>query len=136
MPSDGIASETLIPLRWLDAVGRRNKAALLALSQPEIAIHGPRGTAVGHEVLGRWFEGTVVRVVPLAVFSQGSNYLVHHKMEWLNEDGTVKGTAVNASVFEVVDGLVASYARDDEDAALERHGFNENDLIWSAEGAA
>jgi hypothetical protein len=110
-------------LDWLSAVTARDKERLIALSDAEIGIHGPRGIARGVDVLERWFDTTHLRIVPREAYRDGDRVLVVHDMEWLDAEGGVSGTLRNASVFTIVDGLVGDYQRDDEPEALPRHGF-------------
>ena len=112
-----------VALNWLGAITARDKQALIASSDADIAIHGPRGPARGTDVLERWFETTPLRVTPREAYLEKDGVLVVHDMDWLDAEGGVTTSLRNASIFVVRNGLVCDYQRDDEPEALPRHGF-------------
>lgn len=110
-------------LNWLAAVTARDKEGLIALSDADIAINGTRGKALGVDVLGQWLEATHLKVMPREAYLDAQRIMVVHDMEWLDAEGNIAGSLRNASLFEVQNGLVTAYERDDEPDALPRHGF-------------
>jgi hypothetical protein len=128
-----------VALAWLDAVDRRDRDTLMALSDPQIEIIGPRGTNIGRDTLGIWFDRVALKVRPEAAYGAGDRVIVLHQAEWHDPgDGSLVGEADAASIFRVAAGRVSAYERDDDrDGILERHGFGEADaLVLPAGGPA
>lgn len=116
---------------WQDAVNARQAERVLALSDPEIEIVGPRGTARGHEVLRQWLDHARVSLRPLRTFARGQVVVVAQHGVWRSpETDEPMGEAEVASVFHVRGGRVTSYARHDALAdALEAGGLAEGDEV-------
>src|SRR5262249_61507326 len=57
--------------RWLDAANRQDADALLALSDPDIEVVGPRGSARGHQALREWLARAGLAVETRRAFSPG-----------------------------------------------------------------
>ncbi|MGV3526337.1 MAG: nuclear transport factor 2 family protein [Candidatus Sericytochromatia bacterium] len=115
---------------WIEAVNTGDLSRLLALSDPEIVLEGPRGPAQGHAVLGEWLARARVRFETLQVFSQSEQadgwVVLEQRARWFDPSGSVAtGPAQQlASAFEVQQGRVLRVLRVPElDVALKRAGF-------------
>jgi hypothetical protein len=114
MSIDPSAPPTAVVARWQDALNGRDHAEVLALSDGGIEILGPRGTAVGIDVLRRWLEGTSVQLRPFRTFARGARVVVAQRGIWTDPtSGEIIGRSDVASAFEVKDGRVSRYARFD-----------------------
>jgi hypothetical protein len=113
---------------WQEAANEGDIERLLALSDPEIALVGPRGTAHGHEALREWVRRAGLRLTTLRVFARGEVVVAEQRGVWRSaETGEVVGEASVASCFWVVEGRVARVARYDMRAGR---------VKWSEKGAA
>ena len=106
---------------------------MLALSDPAIEIVGPRGIAVGIEVLKGWLEGTNVQLRPFRTFARGGRVVVEEHGIWSDPaSGQIIGRSDVASAFEVRDGRVARYERFEEvQEALTSSGLSGDDELAS-----
>lgn len=120
-------SSLSIALAWLDAVNARDTERLLELSDPEIEIVGPRGTARGHQILREWTRHTWLELETLRTFEKGNAVVVRQHTIWRNaETGDVIGERETASQFRIADGRVTFYARRDSlEEALTGAGLTE-----------
>ncbi len=118
-----MSADLSVALDWLDAIARRDRDRLLALSSADIVLHGPRGAAKGHEALARWFEAVQFRAVPKTAYARDRRLLVLHASQWRDADGAPAGTAESASVFTVAGGKVVGYHRNDRPDPLRQEGF-------------
>jgi hypothetical protein len=116
---------------WQEAANAGEIERLLALSDPEIALVGPRGTAHGHDVLREWVERAGLRLTTLRLFARGEVVVAAQHGVWRSaETGEVVGEADVASYFRVVDGRVARVARFDSlEAALGDGGLGVGDEV-------
>lgn len=114
---------------WQAAVNARDEDRLLALSDPEIEIVGPRGVARGHDVLRQWLAHAGLNFESKREFARGGDVVVEQYGVWRSvETGEVVGEADVASVFHVAGGRLARYARfDTVDEALEAAGLTRDD---------
>lgn len=115
---------------WQDALNRQDADALLALSDPNIEIIGPRGSAFGREVLRAWLERAGLKLTTLHVFARDEHVVIAQQGVWQSaETGGLPSQANVASHFVVIDRHVTSYARfDDLVVALKAAGLTEADL--------
>ncbi len=111
--------------RWQDAANRQDLALLLELSDPQIEIVGPRGTAQGHEVLAEWVRRAGAQFTIQRIFARADRVVAVQQGVWRSpETGAVIGEAQVASSFRVERGRIARVARYDaleqtlEDAGL------------------
>ena len=112
---------------WQDAVNHHDLVALLQISDPEIELVGPRGTASGHAVLAEWLDRAGLRIEPMRVFERGAAVVVEQHGTW-RADGNVIGEATIASRFRVDNQQVTVFQRyDDLGTALEDAGLTEDD---------
>ena len=118
-------------LTWLDAVNRQDSAQLVAVSDPQIEIVGPRGAAYGHDVLCAWLSRAGVRLATQRMFARDTVVVVAHHGVWQSAaTGGQPSEADVTSVFRVQQGQVVHYARYDSlYEALTKAGLSEADQI-------
>lgn len=117
--------------RWLDAANRQDVETLLALSDPDIEIVGPRGSARGHQFLRDWLARAGLNLETRRAFARGDSIVLAQRGVWrAPESGAIVGEADVASVFRVSGGRVVRYARHDELAvALRDAAMDESDEV-------
>ena len=116
---------------WLAAVNAADADAVLALSAPDVAMVGPRGTANGHDVLRGWLQHAGASFETRATFARGDAVVVAQRGLWRTPDG--ESTVDVATRFRVAAGLVAELQRyDDLAAALHAAGLTRADETTSA----
>jgi len=115
---------------WLTAVNAANAQALLALSAPDIALIGPRGTATAHDALRTWLQHAGATFAPLATYARGDAVVVAQRGVGRGpQTGGVESAVEVATGFRVTAGLVVELQRyEDLDAALESAGLTRADL--------
>lgn len=120
---------------WQEAANEGDIERLLGLSDPEIALVGPRGTAHGHGVLREWMERAGLRLTTRRLFARGEVVVAEQRGVWRSaESGEVVGEAGVASCFRVVGGVVARVARFDRlEVALEDGGIGVGDEVGGEE---
>lgn len=99
---------------WIDAANQQHVPALLALSDAQIEIVGPRGSAYGHAVLADWVKRAGVRFTTLRTFAKAHQVVVMHHGVWQStESGEIIGEADVATAFRVHAQRVSRVARYD-----------------------
>ncbi len=116
---------------WQAAANAQDADRLLALSDANIEIVGPRGAAHGHQVLRDWLSRAGLSLTTSRTFTRGDAVVMAQHGVWRSaEMGEVQGEADIASSFRVVSGHVTHYARyDDLETALARAGLVQADDI-------
>jgi hypothetical protein len=116
---------------WLAALNNRDDERVLRLSDADIEIVGPRGSARGYTVLGQWLKNTRLTLASHRMFADGDAVVVAQHGIWRSiEDDEFIGEADVASRFVVRNGHVALYARyDNLEEALSAAGLSEGDEI-------
>lgn len=121
---------------WLAALNTADAATLLAVSAPDIALIGPRGTATGHGALRTWLQHAGATFTTLATYARGDAVVVAQRGVWRGpQTGGVESAVEVATRFRVAAGLVAELQRyDGLDAALEAAGLTPADLSATDDG--
>jgi ketosteroid isomerase-like protein len=116
---------------WQEAANAGDVERVLALSDPEIALVGPRGTARGHGVLREWLGRAGLRLTTRRLFARDGVVVAAQRGVWRSmETGEVVGEADVASCFRVADGRVVEAGRyDDLEVALGVGGLGEGDEV-------
>jgi hypothetical protein len=110
-------------IAWHDAVNEGDVERLVALSHPDVAVGGPRGSAHGAQILREWEDRANIRLEPGRTFGEASTVVVEQGAEW--QSTVPGGVQTVASVFVVSDGLVASVVRHpDLASALQAANFD------------
>jgi hypothetical protein len=91
---------------WHDAVNRGDANALVALSDDEIEIGGPRGSARGSAVLRDWIGRAGIRLEPRRWFASPAELVVEQVATWRGPDGAVTDPQFIASSFTVENASV------------------------------
>jgi hypothetical protein len=126
-----IQTPVTIVQAWQAAANAADADTLLSLSDEQIEIIGPRGSAYGHDILRQWLARAGLTVEPKRVFARDNAVVVEQHGVWHNVDtGETMGEADLASSFRVTDGRVSRYARFETlDAALADVGLSESDVV-------
>jgi hypothetical protein len=116
---------------WQQAANAQDSARLLALSDPNIEIAGPRGSGFGHQLLRDWLDRAGLTLTTLRAFARGNTVVFAQHATWrAAESGEVAGERHLASRFDVEGGRVARFARyDDLDEALASAGLSDANVI-------
>ena len=114
---------------WIDAANRQDGDGLVALSDADIEIVGPRGAVRGAAVLRDWLTRAGLTLENERTFARDGAVVVEQHGVWRSaETGEFVGEANVASRFEVADGRVTAFERyDDLNAALADAGLKESD---------
>lgn len=115
--------------QWQDAVNRQNIPALLVVSDAQIELVGPRGTARGHETLADWVQHAGLRLITLRAFARADAVVFAQHGEWRSpETGAIIGEAAVASFFTLHQQRIARIARYDTlDEALQAAQLTSDD---------
>jgi ketosteroid isomerase-like protein len=110
---------------------------VLALSDPDVAIHGPRGTSHGRAVLRAWLAHAGARFETRVLYAaHGAVVAAQHGVWRDTQSGAVVGEADVATRFRVADGQVVELQRyDDLAAALEDASLSAADLCPFTSGS-
>ena len=124
-------SPVAIVQAWQDAANSGNIDRLIALSDPDIKIAGPRGSGHGHQLLRDWLGRAGPRLETRRVFARGDAVVVLQHGVWRSvETGDVIGEADIASRFRVDGEWVRQFARYDSlDVALAESGLSYADEV-------
>lgn len=116
---------------WHEAVNRGDADALVALSDEQIEIGGPRGATAGRAVLRDWLQRAGIELEPCRWFGSGEALVVEQAARWRGPDGALGEPRIVASLFAVEDDRVRRALRFDAlDEALAAAGLSERDA-WS-----
>lgn len=129
-----LTTPAAIAQAWQQAANDQNIERLLALSDEEIEIVGPRGVGRGRHLLRDWPARAGLRVQPLRLFARADVVVVEQRAVW-NSPATGGETAPVdiASAFVVIGGRVARVARHASLAqALAASGLSEADHVVGA----
>lgn len=105
--------------------------SLVAVSDPNIELVGPRGSAHGHAILREWIERAGLQLHSKRAFVRDDVVVVEQDAVWHSvETGEKLSESVIASVFNVEDDLVTYFARHESlDSALQEAGLGEEDAV-------
>jgi ketosteroid isomerase-like protein len=105
-------SPEIVVQRWLAAVNAGDADEVLALSDPEVLLTGPRGAARGHEVLCGWLAHAGATFETRALFARDGAVVVAQRGVWRGaEPGGAPGAAEVATRFRVAGGRVVELER-------------------------
>ena len=120
---------------WHEAVNQGDADALVALSDDDIEVGGPRGSAHGSWVLRDWLERAGIRLEPQRWFASPAELVVEQIATWRSADGSVTEPEILASSFTVEDGRVTRTVRYGSlEEALSAAGLTSQDEIPDAAG--
>lgn len=124
-------SASAVVQAWQDAANRQDVDQLVALSDANIELIGPRGSAYGHQILRDWLSRAGLQLETRRVFERGDVVVVAQHAVWRSVDtGKAMGEADIASRFRVENGRVVQFARyDNLNEALAEAGLVDADEI-------
>jgi hypothetical protein len=118
-----------VALDWQGAATTSNVQSVLALSDPNIEVGGPRGSAHGHQAVRDWMGRTGITLEPRRVFARDAIVVIEQEATW-NLAGASASTKVIGTVFRVPNGVVTSVVRyDSPDDALAAAGLTGEDEV-------
>lgn len=114
---------------WHAALNDGDADRVAALAHADVEMAGPKGDAVGTELLRDWATQAGIRLEPRRWFHQGNQVVVEQHAAWRDSTTGVFGPpAIVATVFDVHDGLVHRIARyPDLESALKSGGLDLSD---------
>jgi hypothetical protein len=120
---------------WHEAVNRGDADALVALSDEDIEVGGPRGSARGHVILRDWLDRAGIQLEPRRWFASPPDLVVEQVAIWRGSDGAVTNPQIIASSFTVDGGKVMRTIRYGSlEEALAATGLTLVDEVPSAAG--
>ncbi len=120
---------------WHEAVNQGDADALVALSDDDIEVGGPRGSARGHTILRGWLDRAGIQLEPRRWFASPAELVVEQVATWRGPDGAVTDPEIIASSFTVEDGrLMRTVRYGSLEEALAATGLTLADEVLSAAG--
>jgi hypothetical protein len=117
------SSAVELALVWQRAASAHDVDRVLALSDENIEVGGPRGSSRGHQVVRDWVARTGITLEPLRVFAHAGAVVLEQRATW-NIEGIPASAKVIGAVFRVSHGVVTSVVRYDSlDEALAAAGL-------------
>ena len=99
---------------WVEAANAQDIERLIALSDPQIEVGGPRGSGRGIQLLRNWMGRAGLTLETLRSFTRGNTVVLEQRGVWRSlETGDVTGERVLASLFVVDARRVVKFARYD-----------------------
>ena len=116
---------------WQQAANQQDSERLVALSDPNIEVVGPRGSGFGHQLLRDWLGRAGLTLTTQRAFGRGSTLVLAQHAIWHSSEGADTTSERDvASRFDVEGGRVVRFARYDSLAeALAAAGLSEADAI-------
>ncbi len=129
-----IPVEVRVVRDWHEALNAVDTERLVALSDTNVEMGGPRGSVQGADMLLEWVERANIRLEPRRLFHHEDTVVVEQDAEWREADnGGVIGEGVVASVFVVRDALITSVSRYDAlTEALDTAGLQDSHEVSSS----
>jgi len=120
---------------WHEAVNRGDADALVALSDDDIEVGGPRGSARGHATLRDWLDHAGIQLAPRRWLASPAELVVEPVATWRGSDGVLTNAQIIASSFTVEGGKVMRTIRYGSlEEALAATGLTLVDEVPSAAG--
>ena len=113
---------------WHEALNSGDADRVVALSQPNVEVGGPRGAGLGAGLLRKWIGRANIRLEPRRVFHKVDTVVVEQRAEWRSADaGQATGSQTVASLFVVQENQIAKVLRyDDLASALSAANLDES----------
>lgn len=109
---------------WVEKVNAKDIEGMLELSDHNIELMGPRGSAVGHDTLKQWAEESGIRLTTVARYAKGDKVVFEQEGTWEDQNGQVtvftfmeikNGKVVRISRFDTLDDAFGDSGLKDED---------------------
>ena len=101
--------------RWHEAVNAGDVEGAVACCDPDVAVAGPRGVGLGHDLMRGWLMRSGIRLEPQEdLVETDGRFVVREVARWTTAnapDGAPLAPTETWCVFTVADGLLASVAR-------------------------
>jgi hypothetical protein len=111
---------------WIDKLNAKDIEGMLEVSDHNIELMGPLGSASGHETLRQWAGESGIRLTTVNRYAKGNKVVFEQEATW--EDQTGKVTVF--TFMEVKNDKVVRISRYDSlDDAFVDSGLNEEDKI-------
>ena len=119
---------------WQEAVNAGDVERLVALSDADVEVGGPRGSGRGAQLLREWMDRAGISLHPRRVFARGGTVVVEQLAVWRpTEPGEDASRQEIATVFRVRDGRVDRVIRHpDLESALMAAGLSASDEVRHA----
>jgi len=116
---------------WQQAANRQDAERLLALSDPNIEVVGPRGSGFGHQLLRDWLGRAGLTLTTLRAFGHDGVVVLAQHASWRSGETNASASERDlASRFDIEGGRVVRFARYDSLAeALADADLNETDAL-------
>ncbi|MEX1181827.1 MAG: hypothetical protein WEF86_01230 [Gemmatimonadota bacterium] len=125
-----LADPLSVVLEWQATVNADAADRLLHLVAEDVVIIGPRGVAIGREIMRHWLMRARLRSTTYDAFQKDDVVVVAQHARWHSASGDVSGEADVAARAVVADGLITEYERYDRLAdALKAAGLTEKDRV-------
>lgn len=131
MTPDGLTRQSLLVRDWHDAINTRDIERMRSLVTPDVVIGGPRGNAVGADVMCEWVERAGIELQPTEIVEEGDLLVVAQAARWRDAESGELGEIHNvASVFEIFNDRIRRVERlESMNAALVAAGFRPRDAV-------
>jgi ketosteroid isomerase-like protein len=116
---------------WQAASNAQDIDRLLALSDRNVELVGPRGSGRGHRLLQEWNARSGLTLTTKRIFVRGDSVVAEQRGLWRStETGAPLSEADMASRYKVTQGKIAQYQRYDSlDSAFKDADINESDEV-------
>lgn len=113
---------------WREALNSGDADRVVALSQPNVEVGGPRGAGPGAGVLRKWVGRANIHLERRRVFHKVDTVVVEQRAGWRSTDaGQATGSQTVASLFVVQENQIAKVLRyDDLASALSAGNLGES----------
>ena len=113
---------------WHENLNSGDADRVVALSQPNVEVGGPREASLGVGLLREWVGRANIRLEPRRVFHKVDTVVVEQRAEWRSADaGQATGSQTVASLFVVQENQIAKVLRyDDLASALSAANLDES----------
>ncbi len=106
------AMKLAVVRRWHEALAAGAVEEVVALTEPDVAIGGPRGTARGHDVLRAWAASAGARLEPVRWFcGPDGRVVVDQRATWPDGSGRRTAPLEVATAFTVAGGRIGRIDR-------------------------
>lgn len=109
---------------WVEKVNAKDIEGMLELSDHNIELMGPRGSAVGHDTLKQWAEESGIRLTTVTRYAKGDKVVFEQEGTWEDQNGQVtvftfmeikNGKVIRISRFDTLDDAFGDSGLKDED---------------------